>query len=245
MKNLVTQAVILAAGMGVRLKEFNKGIPKGFIVLDDKPIIENSVDALLACGINDIIIVTGYMDEYYENLRCAYPQIRTVQNEKYSETGTMYSLWCARNFIKEDFILLESDLIYETKALSEILESPFNDCILISGKTEAGDEVFVEEERGFVKQISKNRDELNSIAGEYIGISRISHTLYKTLIETAEEWFDENLNISYDMDCLVKVAAKNPLNILKLENLLWAEIDDLSQLNKAKKVWENIKKKNA
>ena len=56
----ITQAVILAAGMGVRLKELNRGIPKGFISLaDDVPIIEHSIEALLACGIRNIIIVTA------------------------------------------------------------------------------------------------------------------------------------------------------------------------------------------
>ena len=79
--------------MGVRLKELNNGIPKGFISIeDDKPIIEHSIENLLACGIKDIIIVTGFMDEYYENLRSRYSQITTVRNEKFSETGTMYSL---------------------------------------------------------------------------------------------------------------------------------------------------------
>ena len=91
MKNNITQAVILAAGMGVRLKELNNGIPKGFISLEDgKPIIENSIETLLAYGIRDIIIVTGFMNEYYEDLCSRYPQIKTTRNEKYSETGTMY-----------------------------------------------------------------------------------------------------------------------------------------------------------
>ena len=63
MKNNITQAVILGAGMGTRLKELNNGIPNGFISLeDDKPIIENSIETLLSYGIRDIIIVTGFMN---------------------------------------------------------------------------------------------------------------------------------------------------------------------------------------
>ena len=141
MKKNITQAIILAAGMGVRLKELNRGVPKGFISLgDDKTIIEHSIETLLACGIKDIIIVTGFRDEHYENLRSRYPQIKTVRNEKYSETGTMYSLWCTRNLVNTDFILLESDLIYEIRAIKELLESTSENSILISEKTDAGDE---------------------------------------------------------------------------------------------------------
>jgi choline kinase len=246
MKKNITQAIILAAGMGVRLKELNRGVPKGFISLGgDKPIIEHSIDALLASGIEDIIIVTGFMDEHYENLRSRYPQIKTVRNEKYSETGTMYSLWCARNLVNTDFILLESDLIYEIRAIKELLESASENSILISGKTDAGDEVYVEAEDNWVKKISKDKKALSTIVGEFIGVSKLSYDFYLKLIQIAEEGFDLNLLISYDMDCFVSFAENNHLGFLKIENLLWAEIDDVSQLNKAAKVWDNIKKLNA
>ena len=238
----ITQAVILAAGMGVRLKELNRGIPKGFISLaDDVPIIEHSIEALLACGISDIIIVTGFMNEYYENLRSKYPQIKTVRNEKFSETGTMYSLWCARKLINTDFILLESDLIFETRAISELLESPVKNSLLITGKTEAGDEVYVEADGDWVKQISKDKKVLSSNVGEFIGVSRLSYDFYLNLIHIAEKSFESDLNVSYDMDCFVTVAEKTPLGFLKIEDLLWAEIDDALQLKRAKKIWKEIK----
>ena len=238
----ITQAVILAAGMGVRLKELNRGIPKGFISLADNiPIIEHSIEALLTCGISDIIIVTGFMDEHYENLRSRYPQIKTVRNEKYSETGTMYSLWCARKLLNTDFILLESDLIFETRAIRELLESPVKNLLLITGKTEAGDEVYVAADGDRVKQISKNKKVLGSIVGEFIGVSRLSYDFYLKLIRTAEETFESDLMVSYDMDCFVTVADKTPLGFLKIENLLWAEIDDALQLKRAQKIWKEIK----
>ena len=82
---------------------------------------------------------------------------------------------------------------------------------------------------------------MSSIVGEFIGISKLSYDFYLKLIQRAEEDFDSNLLISYDMDCFVAVAEINHLGFLKIEKLLWAEIDDVSQLNKAKKVWENIK----
>jgi choline kinase len=246
MKKNITQAIILAAGMGLRLKELNRGVPKGFISLgDDKPIIEHSIDALLTCGIENIIIVTGFMDEHYENLRSRYSQIKTVRNEKYAETGTMYSLWCARNLVNTDFILLESDLIYEIRAIKELLESTIENSILISGKTDAGDEVYVGADDNWVKQISKDRKTLSCIIGEFVGVSKLSYDFYLKLIQIAEDGFDSNLLISYDMECFVLVAENNHLGFLKIENLLWAEIDDVSQLNKAAKVWENIKKLSA
>ena len=156
----------------------------------------------------------------------------------------MYSLWCARNLLKSDFILLESDLIFEIKAVKEILKSPFKDLILISGKTEAGDEVYVEAEGDGVKGISKDRKSLGSIVGEFIGISRLSFDFYMSLVNKAEKVFDSDLMINYDTDGFITLAKKGSLKYLKIENLLWSEIDTGFQLERAKKVWKQIKSLN-
>ena len=113
MSQVITKAVILAAGMGLRMKEMGEETPKGFIRLGGSPIIEHSLRALISCGIREIMIVTGHKGEYYENLKETYSEIRTVENTKFTDTGTMYSLCCARDFVDADFILLESDLIFD------------------------------------------------------------------------------------------------------------------------------------
>ena len=156
------------------------------------------------------------MDKHYENLRSKYPQIKTVRNEKFSETGTMYSLWCARKLINTDFILLESDLIFEPRAIRELLESPVKNSLLITGKTEAGDEVYVEADGDAVKQISKDKKVLGSIVGEFIGVSRLSYDFYLKLIRIAEENFESDLKVSYDMDCFVSLADKTPVSYTHL-----------------------------
>ena len=92
-----------------------------------------------------------------------------------------------------------------------------------------------------MKQISKNKKVLGSIAGEFIGVSRLSYDFYLKLIPIAEESFESDLKISYDMDCFVTVADKTPLGFLKIENLLWAEIDDALQLKRAQTIWREIK----
>ena len=122
-----------------------------------------------------------------------------------------------------------------------MLESPVKNSLLITGKTEAGDEVYVEADGDWVKQISKDKKVLGSIVGEFIGVSRLSYDFYLNLIRIAEKSFESDLNVSYDMDCFVTVAEKTPLGFLKIEDLLWAEIDDALQLKRAQKIWKEIK----
>jgi choline kinase len=237
MNQVVTKAVILAAGMGLRMKKMGEDIPKGFIRLGERPIIEHSLKTLIACGIQEIMIVTGHKAEYYENLKAPYPEIRTVENAEFAKTGTACSLGCARDFVDSDFILLESDLIFDSTAITGILNAPHSDCLLLSGTTNAGDEVYVEAAENRVIGISKNRDDIKDSVGEYIGIAKISKLLYDRLIQSA----DSNPKLSYDMDCLIQIASEHPIYFLRMEGLDWAEIDDLAQLSRAQKVWERIK----
>ncbi len=239
MSQLITKAVILAAGMGLRLKEMGEDIPKGFIRLDESPIIEHSLRTLISCGIKEILIVIGHKGGYYENLKETYPEISTVENTKFADTGTMYSLSCARGFIDADFILLESDLIFSPEAITGILNALYRDCLLLSGTTNAGDEVYVQAVADRVVGISKDRDQGKGSVGEYIGIAKISKKLYGKLLQTP----DVNSKLSYDMDCLVRIASEYPIHFLRMDDLEWGEIDDLKQLERAQKVWQRIKAK--
>ena len=92
----ITDAVILAAGMGIRLGERGELTPKGFITLGDRGIIEESLSRLWASGIRRVVIVTGHQAEYYEHLRIRSGGfVHTIHNPLYARSGSMYSLYCA------------------------------------------------------------------------------------------------------------------------------------------------------
>ena len=102
----VTTAVILAAGMGTRLKAENRDRPKGFLQLGEKPIVEDSILRLREAGINSILIATGHCHDYYDALaRESGGTIQTAYNAKYRDSGSMYSLYCARELVRDDFHL--------------------------------------------------------------------------------------------------------------------------------------------
>ncbi|MFQ3621760.1 MAG: NTP transferase domain-containing protein, partial [Spirochaetales bacterium] len=153
---MVKTAVILAAGRGTRLKELGLEIPKGFLKIGEKPIIEESLNKLFASGVERVIIVTGHVAEKYEELAArSGGRILTVHNEKYADSGSLYSLYLARAKMdacpaekEEGFLLLESDLIYESRALQMLQVDPRPDIILVSGKTNSRDEVWVLTEGG-------------------------------------------------------------------------------------------------
>ena len=229
-------AIILAAGMGVRLKGLGKLLSKGCICLGEKTLVEESVLRLLSVGIERIVIVTGHLAEQYEPLRHRYPAIvRLVNNPWYADSGSMYSLYCARRYVREDFLLLESDLTYERLALTTLLELPEDNVVLLSGFTKSRDEVFVEMNNDCLVAMSKDRDSLGPhVAGELVGISKISQRLYQVILKKALDRFHTTRHMDYETDCLVAAARVIPVNCHVVEDLAWSEMDDEWQLIRAR-----------
>jgi len=229
----VRQAVILGAGLGSRLRGTFDDRPKGFLKLGTRPIIEESIAKLVRTGIIDIVIVTGYCHEFYDQLSEKYPFVRTILNPDFATTGSMLSLYTASQYVNSDFLLLESDLVYEYNALQILQNSPMDNCILLSGKTGSGDEVYVGVNHDRVVNMSKRRDDIKCLGGELVGISKISLELYKHMTDVAPEKCKHNSQYQYE-DCLADVSDNIAIHYLCIENLAWIEIDDENHLSKAR-----------
>ena len=230
-------AVILAAGMGTRLGEEGRSQPKGFLRLGTEPIIAESLARLRRAGIERVLIVTGHCREYYEELaRASRGFVSTVHNPRYRDSGSMYSLYCAKDEIDDDFLLLESDLIYEQDALRSALEFPEDSCLLLSGFTESGDEVYVQQDGRRLVAMSKDRSRLGDVSGELVGITRVSTTLFSHMLAVAEEAFQDDLFCDYETDCLVTTSARYPVYCHLVPGLAWAEIDDAAHLERARTI---------
>ncbi len=233
MDSRVTTAVILAAGLGSRLKHHTEAQPKGFLEVDGTSLMERSIINLVQAGITEIIIGTGYLSEHFETFKEKYP-ITTFRNDDYSITGSMYTLYVLRHLIKRPFLLLESDLLYDPIALTYLQEDPLEDIILASGATQSGDEVFIQASpENHLQQMSKNRSILSHISGELVGISKLSvNTLQKMASFSETHFKNGNRMLNYE-DALVGVGYQQPIHIKIVEDLVWCEIDDENHLHRA------------
>jgi len=231
---MIKQAVIVAAGLGSRLKEKTVSMPKGFLELGGIAIIEWSVQKLLACGIEKIIIGTGYRAEAYNELAKKYPSIQTVFSADFETTGSMATLSVCAPYVTDSFLLLESDLIYDSIGLSVLCNDIHENVILASGATNSGDEVYLEAANGsFLKALSKNKSELASTYGELVGITKISPTLLSAMCAYYEKKRVELPKLDYEHAIMI-CTASNPVFIRKIEYYAWREIDDDSHLEMAR-----------
>lgn len=221
-KKVISQAVILAAG---QTKEFP--MPVSFMPLGNSSLIYRHIELLKANGINKIVIVTGYKKECFEELSNIEGVILT-ENPKYKWTGSMASLACVEGLIDDDFILIEHDILTESQAITELIQHDSRDCLLISNESGSGDEAFVEIKNGYIYKISKDIHQMNRIDGEMIGLCKISYELFKNMLDVYKDNKNPYLNYEY---LIMDVSRQINVDYLKINDLVWAEIDKEKDYN--------------
>ena len=115
-----------------------QSIPKGFIEVGGQALIERSLSLLSRAGIRHVTIVTGHLAERYEQLAAQAGLASLIHNPHFADKGSFESLRVGLGAMQGAFLLLESDIVYEPRALETVLSSPHDSVILTSGPTGAG-----------------------------------------------------------------------------------------------------------
>ncbi len=131
----IRKAVILAAGVGDRLRPFTDEFPKALVEVGGVPILDNSLSHLAAVGTEEITIVVGHHKEAiierygssYLGMSMAY-----VVSEVYEKTNNIYSLWLARGHLAQDVLLLEADVFFERAVLERLLSQGSGNLAVVS-----------------------------------------------------------------------------------------------------------------
>jgi choline kinase len=220
-------AVVLAAGMGTRLQEVFSELPKGFVEIGGETLIDRSLRLLGERGIQRTVIVAGHLGEAYRDLAVARSGVEVIENPEYATTGSMASLARALDVVDCGFLLLESDLFFEERAIDALLRADASDVLLMSDPTGATDEVWVEARDGCLTGLSKDKGELANVAGELVGLLRCSSSLAARLgaCFSAFAARQGHGRMAYETDALVEVAQSHPVHVCLVPDLLWGEVD--------------------
>ena len=226
----------MAAGLGSRFGKYTELIPKGFIECGGVPMIERSIKTLIDCGIERIFIGTGYHKEKFEALAKRYPQIECVFSPRYAETNSMYTLYNCREVVRnDDFLLLESDLVFEHRAISSLIEHTEPTIMLITPVTKFQDQYYVAfDETHQLTMCSTDKTQLDA-KGELVGIHKFSNSFYRVMCEDYASKVEEKPKLGYEYEILSMAQSGNRVYVLNEEGLYWYEIDDPDDLAYAEK----------
>ena len=173
------KAVILTAGVGLRIKPLTDNCPKCLLKVGDNTILEMMISHIQNCGIKEIIFVVGYLKEqikYYVKTKFPDLNVSFVTNDKYAETNTGYSLMLVKDFIQNSgFIKFDGDVVFDKKILKKLIDCKHESCLCIDKN------INIDAEE--IKVIINNQNRIlkanktvnpKDAAGESIGIEKIS-----------------------------------------------------------------------
>lgn len=236
------KAIILAAGIASRLRPLTNDRPKCLLEIGDKCLLQRTFDGLISNGINQFVIVTGYLHTLIEDfLSSHYPNISItfIHNDRYDSTNNIYSLWLAQPAAEgEEIILLDSDILFDPAIVTRLLTSSHPDILALNNHSLGEEEMkVIADELCRVKEISKTCS-IKQAAGESIGIERMSPTYTKALYRELEQMIlNEGLdNIFYERAFERLIPQGHTFYIEDTTDLFSTELDTIEDFNTAKQL---------
>tara|TARA_B100000795_G_scaffold269337_1_gene258424 strand:+ start:3474 stop:4214 length:741 start_codon:yes stop_codon:yes gene_type:complete len=239
------RVIILAAGQGTRLKPLTDDRPKCMVKLNNKPLIEYQLDLFEKNGVEDINVITGYLEEMIE-----YNVIKKFFNPNFNNTNMVYTLFSASILFdgEEDILISYGDIIFNetvyekiTKSTDEInvvidknwkdywsarMNNPLNDAETLKINNE-----------GKIIEIGKKPNSLNDIEGQYIGLIKIRKDVVKKFLSFYKSLDRSLLYDGKDFDNMYMTSFlqmladnKNDLSPVYIYNG-WLEVDEPTDLN--------------
>ena len=242
------QAVILAAGMGKRLKELTYNNTKCMVQVNGVTLIDRMLHQIEKCAVSRIIIVVGYegqkLIDYIGTLAINTP-IVYIHNPIYDKTNNIYSLALAKEWLcKEDTLLLESDLIFEDSVLQTLVDDP-RDTLALVDKYESwmdGTCVKLGADDSIETFVTKKQFKFNDIKEYYKTVNiykfskHFSQTHYVPFLEAYQSALGQNEY--YEQVLRVITMLDNPgIKAKRLNGQKWYEIDDIQDLDIAASIF--------
>jgi len=232
------QAVILAAGRGSRLGQAADGLPKALLQVGGQPLIRRQLDALAEAGVSPVLVVIGYAaDLVRETVGHA---AEFVLNPRYEATNSLHSFFLAREWIQGPVVLLNSDVLFDPRALELLLQSGENSLAYDSLSGYAREHMKVSVRRGRVTGISKELPE-EETAGENVGMLYLGTAMLGRVFAEAEKLIAAGRTDAFVAEALRAVLNEVELKAVDIAGVPWTEIDTPHDLERARReLWPLI-----
>jgi len=248
------KAIIIAAGLGSRLKSYTENLPKCMLKFGDKTLLERQLEAYRNCGINNISVIRGYKKE-----KINYEDLRYYENPDFENNNILNSLFYAEEELNGNVIVAYSDILFEASVVRRLLESQADISIVVDidwrGYYEGRKEHPIEEAENVifnanneVLKIGKILTEKDDVHGEFIGMLKFTPRgaeIFKKHFHRAKEIYWDKpyqraaiFQKAYITDIIQDMADLGvPVHCVIIERG-WKEIDTVEDYQNALKEFE-------
>ncbi|MEK9281015.1 phosphocholine cytidylyltransferase family protein [Bradyrhizobium sp. ISRA442] len=248
--NAPKHALILAAGVGSRLRPLTDLNPKPLVQIHGTPILHNALHNLGRVGVEQVMIVVGYRKEAIQDAcgsRFGGVAIKYVESPVYDRTGSAYSLWLARDaLVSGDHFLLEGDVFFEENVLRQLLISKEPDAAAVAPFDELmqGSAVLLSD-LGFISEFRLKQTARNLAADgpplyKTMNLLRLSASTLRTeVVPALDDMIKVGATQAYTEELLSYLVETQGLQLaaVRCDDLRWYEIDDAEDLRTAERIF--------
>ena len=219
------KGIILAAGRGARLTGGNHDMPKCLVSLGGETLLSRNIRLLRGAGVDEIVVVIGCAAD---TVRRTCAGVQFVENARYAQTNSLYSLWLARPLLADGFVVMNCDVVAHPQLLADLLSARHEDALLLDYRgpdTEYGDEEMKVRVRcGRVEDISKAMDP-GEADGENLGIVKFGAAGARVLVEEMDALIAGGDHKAWVPRAFKAFAERRPLHVIGTRGFPWTEID--------------------
>ena len=221
------KGVVLAAGRGARLNGTAGDLPKCLARVGGMTLVERQIAALRTSGLSDVVVVVGCEAERVR--RGCGRGVQFVENTRFAQTNSLYSLWLARPLLLDGFVVMNCDVLLHPQLLDDLLTARHEDALLVAyqddDRSPLGDEEMkVQTRRGRVVDISKvmPADEAD---GENVGVVKFGAEGARLLTSILDERVAAGGLRDWAPRAFAEFARIRPLHAIGTRGYPWTEID--------------------
>ena len=235
------KAIILSAGQGRRLMPLTSNMAKCSLTLHGTSILEWQLSQIAQCGVDEVIVVTGFAFERVDAIvdSIDFIKVQTLHNPMYAHTDNLGTCWEARSEMDGPFVLMNGDTLFEAAVLQRLLESdkPYPITLATDSKPHFDlDDMKIIADGERLLKVSKQLD-ISLVSGESIGLMVFNEAGAKAFTEKLEEMMDQSnaLKLWY-LSAIDQLASDGLAGICPINGLSWCEVDDAADFANAASV---------
>lgn len=240
------QAIIMAAGKGSRLGSLTAGNPKSFVEIKGRKLIEYNLELLQHYGVDEIIIVTGYRCEAFEELTKDMKNVHLMYNPFYEMVNVLGSFYMGMEALCDDFIYLHADTLCEPVIFEKLMRFDADVVLPVEYRKCDEEAMKVRSKNGRIVEITKQMP-LDVAEGEFIGIAAFRKEVIPALKAKTKQLLKEKEFNAYFESAIQRLIDEEDFRIeaVSTQGAFWAEIDFMEDYEKAAaEIPENLTKIN-